>query len=74
MDARVTTISRASFALVFVVSACGGIYRYPCQDPVKAKTSACSCDTGPRTKNKAFGVNDPGTTTTTVSRLVGFDC
>jgi hypothetical protein len=63
-----------SFALVFVVSACGGIYRYPCQDPDKARTSECSCESGSRTKNKAFGANDPGSTTTTIPRLVGFDC
>jgi len=38
---------------MFILAACSDSYRYPCQDPAKARTPECSCT--PRTKNKALG-------------------
>ena len=59
-----------------LLAACSDAYRYPCQDPANARKMECACgaDGLGRTKNKALGVIDTGTTTTTIQRLVGFDC
>lgn len=58
---------------LLVLSACGDTYRYPCQDPAKAKTAECQCDAQPRTKNKALNAVETATTTT-IPQLAGFDC
>ena len=59
---------------LLALSACGDAYRYPCQNPAKANTPECSCTQTPRTKNKALGAVETGATTTTIHRLLGFDC
>ena len=57
-----------------LAAACGDTYRYACQDPAKANTTECSCTAQPRTKNKALGAVETGATTTTIHRLLGYDC
>lgn len=57
-----------------LLAACGDAYRYPCQNPAKANTPECSCTQEPRTKNKALGAVETGATTTTIHRLLGYDC
>ena len=64
----------ALVALSSVAAACGDAYRYPCQNPAKANTTECSCTQTPRTKNKALGAVETGATTTTIHRLLGYDC
>lgn len=59
---------------LLALSACGDAYRYPCQNPAKANTTECSCGLQPRTKNKALGAIETQATTTTIHRLLGFDC
>lgn len=67
-------MKRIALLLCFsALAGCGDRYRYPCQDPDKAHTIACSCDAQPRTKNKALGIVGE-TTTTTIPHLKGFDC
>ena len=61
-----------TFSLL-ALSACGDTYRYPCQNPAKAKTAECQCDAQPRTKNKALNAVETATTTT-IPQLAGFDC
>ena len=61
-------------ALSAIAGACGDTYRYPCQDPAKANTAECQCNAQPRTKNKALGAIETGATTTTIHRLLGYDC
>lgn len=58
------------------LSGCGDAYRYPCQNPAKASTRECSCEnpSAPRTKNKALNAIETQATTTTIHRLLGFDC
>ena len=63
-----------ALTLSAVAAACGDTYRYPCQNPANARKTECICNAGQRTKNKALGVIDTGTTTTTIAHLVGFDC
>lgn len=60
--------------LFSLLAACGDAYRYPCQNPAKANTAECSCTAQPRTKNKALGAIETQATTTTIHRLLGFDC
>ena len=57
-----------------LMAACSDAYRYPCQDPSKAKSQECSCENTTRTKNKALGALESQATTTTLRLLVGFDC
>lgn len=56
------------------LAGCADTYRYPCQNPANATKLECQCDQAPRTKNKALGAIETGTTTTTIARLVGLDC
>lgn len=73
---RLLKASLLVLTLSGLAAACGDAYRYPCQDPAKASTRECSCEnpSAPRTKNKALNAIETQATTTTIHRLLGFDC
>ena len=60
--------------LLVALTGCADSFRYPCQDPAKAKTTECQCEQEPRTKNKALGAIESAMTTTTLKEILGFDC